>query len=316
MKELTVCFVGVGSIAKRHIRNLDDICKKNGVACEIDIYRSGKGMSLENDIAEKVRNTYSSIEEVPNNYDVVFITNPTKYHVQTLQQFCDKADSFFIEKPVTDLCNIETLKKMQLPENKVYYVACPLRYTKVIQYIKKEIDIDEVYSVRCICSSYLPEWRMGVDYRQTYSAHKDMGGGVSIDLIHEWDYLRYLFGTPQRVEKYITRVSNLEIDSDDIAVYIAQYADKMLELHLDYFGRKTLREIYLFMREDTVVCDLIESQVTYLKSGKVVSFGEERDDFQKKELEYFLKIVEGRAENSNTIDDAYETLRLTQGEAK
>lgn len=314
MKKMTVCFIGVGSIAKRHIRNLYEICKDKGMSCEIDIYRTGKGAPLEPDIAEKVRNIYYSKEEVPGGYDVIFITNPTRYHVTTLQQFCDKAEHFFIEKPVADLRDMEELEQLKLPRNKVYYVACPLRYTKVIQYIKSEINPQSVYSVRCICSSYLPEWRAGVDYREVYSAHKDMGGGVSIDLIHEWDYLKYLFGMPQSMEKYIAQVSDLEIDSDDIAVYIARYSDKILELHLDYFGRKTMREIYLFMRDDTVVCDLTNSQVRYLKSGRIIDFSEERDDFQKRELEAFCQMIEGKCRNGNSIEEACETMRLTQGE--
>ena len=62
------------------------------------------------------------------------------------------------------------------------------------QYVKNNVDLSKVYSARAISSSYLPDWRPGQDYRTTYSAHKDMGGGVSIDLIHEWDYLSWLFG--------------------------------------------------------------------------------------------------------------------------
>mgnify|MGYP000441260447 FL=1 len=40
------------------------------------------------------------------------------------------------------------------------------------------------YSGRVICSSYLPEWGPGVDYRTVYSAHKALGGGVTIDLTY------------------------------------------------------------------------------------------------------------------------------------
>ena len=73
-------------------------------------------------------------------------------------------------------------------------------------------------SARVICSSYLPDWRPGVDYRTVYSAHKALGGGVTIDLIHEWDYLVDLFGVPQKLYNFKGTYSDLEIDSDDLSV--------------------------------------------------------------------------------------------------
>ena len=54
----------------------------------------------------------------------------------------------------------------------------------------------------------------GVDYRTVYSAHKAMGGGVTIDLIHEWDYLVELFGVPDKLYNFKGTYSDLEIDSD------------------------------------------------------------------------------------------------------
>ena len=63
----------------------------------------------------------------------------------------------------------------------------------------------------------------GVDYRTVYSARRAMGGGVTIDLIHEWDYLVDLFGRPQEVYNFKGTYSELEIDSDDLSVYIARW---------------------------------------------------------------------------------------------
>ena len=51
---------------------------------------------------------------------------------------------------------------------------------------------------------------------------KRMGGGVSLDLIHELDYLTYLLGVPKEIYNIRRQVSLLEIDSDDVSVYIAQ----------------------------------------------------------------------------------------------
>ena len=132
-------------------------------------------------------------------------------------------------------------------------------------------------------------------------------------MIHEWDYIKYLFGMPDMVHKVITRVSDLEIDSDDIACYIGEYRDKIVELHLDYFGRVPIREMQIYTAKETIECDLIRSQIRYLKSGKVIDLTEERNDFQISELKHFLDMVEHKCNNENTMQDAYKTLLLTQG---
>ena len=66
-------------------------------------------------------------------------------------------------------------------------MAAPMRWCGTMLALKEELPRLKPYSARVICSSYLPDWRPGVDYRTVYSAHREMGGGVTIDLIHEWD---------------------------------------------------------------------------------------------------------------------------------
>ena len=86
-----------------------------------------------------------------------------------------------------------------------------------------------------------------MDYRTVYSARKALGGGVTIDLIHEWDYLVELFGVPEKLYNFKGTYSELEIDSDDLSVYIAKYPTLLAEVHLDYFGRGYRRSIELFL---------------------------------------------------------------------
>lgn len=309
MTAMNVLFVGIGSIAKRHIRNLQIIANEKGFSLHIDAFRSTKRDSGIFGIDQH----FFNFSEVPDKYDVIFITNPTDLHLQTLRQFHDKGKHFFIEKPVVSLQHIEEAKKFMLRDNSVYYVACPLRYNAVIQYMKNYINPDEVISIRSISSSYLPDWRPGQDYRKTYSAHKNMGGGVSIDLIHEWDYLTYLVGFPQKIQSMIGKKSALEIDSDDYAIYIADYEDKIVELHLDYFGRKPIRKIELFTDSETIIGDIASNQITFLSSEKVIDFHEERDDYQRRELEYFITLIFGEKASENDFNHALQVLKLTQG---
>lgn len=304
---LRVCFIGVGSIAKRHIRNLRTICKKEGIIVFIDAYRRS------NESIEGIDKVYCDEAELPSDYDAIFITNPTEQHLSSLIKFHEHGRHFFIEKPVVAFEQIEEARAFRLKENAVYYVAAPLRYNAVIQWIRKNINIKDMISVRAISSSYLPDWRAGQDYRLTYSAHKSMGGGVSIDLIHEWDYLTYLFGWPERVSSFIGKKSNLEIDSDDYAIYIAEYSNMIAELHLDYFGRKTIREIELFTKDDTIVGDIVNNRITFLKENRIIEFREQRDDYQKYELSFFLDKISSKTGDESGFQNGIKVLDLTQG---
>lgn len=301
------CFIGIGSIANRHILSLKEILPD----CKIDVLRSGKGRSVSAELKAKIDKICYKTDELNKHYDAVFITNPTALHYITLKEHLNRSDYFFIEKPVfeTGKEDISLFKNSK----KFFYTACPLRYTNVIQYLKNNIDFSQVYSIRCTSSSYLPEWRPGTDYRNTYSAHKSLGGGVSIDLIHEWDYICYLIGEPVSVKSIIKKKSELEIDSDDIAVYIAEYTDKIVELHLDYFGRKTIRQIELFCKNDTVIADLVSQKIQYLNTNRIIDLSQERNEYQINELKHFIDIIKGQAVCDNDLQESTKILRITRG---
>ncbi|MBQ9991398.1 MAG: Gfo/Idh/MocA family oxidoreductase [Lachnospiraceae bacterium] len=307
---LKVCFVGLGSIATRHIRNLKDLyCEK----ITIDALRSGKNIEPDNQNKMFINRIYYDYSELPDDYDVIFITNPTKLHYDTLKNCQKYGKHFFIEKPVFETGE-EDLERLQCKEGSIYYVACPLRYTGVIEYLKENINFSKIHSVRCISSSYLPEWRPGTDYRTTYSAKKELGGGVAIDLIHEWDYLCYLLGQPQRVLTLMGKKSNLEINSEDIAVYVAEYPDKFVELHLDYFGRVPIRKIELYGEDDLIEADLIKQSILFRKENRCITFNHLRDTYQKKELIHFFDILDGKYSNDNTLSQACEILKIARGD--
>ena len=282
MKTYKIAFVGLGSIGKRHFRNVCTFLESRGDKYEIDLYRSNLSRELPQDILEKANRQILCDEPLPADlvYDAVFVTNPTSLHYDTLNKFLVHTHSFFIEKPI---------------------------------FSSTEIDCSKAIAVRAISSSYLPDWRPGQDYRKCYSAHRNMGGGVGIDLIHEWDYLTYFFGMPHQVFSIQDQISPLEIDSDDIAIYIAKTKSATIELHLDYFGRKTMRSMDIFMPEETIHCDIAGGVVEYLKSGKRIELNAERNAFQMAEIEHFFAIIEGEIENDSEASHAYRVLKLTKG---
>ncbi|MDR2457586.1 MAG: gfo/Idh/MocA family oxidoreductase [Clostridiales Family XIII bacterium] len=290
---MKLLFCGIGSIAKRHIRNIEELDKE-------DFFD-------EKPLIDKLHYPYNFSEL--KDYTAIFITNPTSEHYKTLINLLRFSDNFFIEKPVFDIYDIKKYKEV-IFKGKTVYVAAPLRYSAPIQWIKDNIKINEIISMRIISSSYLPLWRKGTDYRKTYSAIKKLGGGVELDLIHEWDYLIYLFGIPEKVKSFKRKISNLEIDTNDIAAYIAEYKNMIVELHLDYFGRVPRRQIEIFTNDDLILIDLIKGSVKFLKNKKVIRFNTDRNDMHKKELASFFNIIAGKEKNENDIKKAIETMKI------
>jgi predicted dehydrogenase len=313
LKKISVLFVGVGSIAKRHIKNLSKICKYYHIKLFIDLLRSGYGATLPSEIEVLIRRVYRNIDDVPAEYDILFITNPTSMHFKSILALHSRTKNFFIEKPLITAAQLPAWENIKIHLPGIVYVACPLRYTRVIQYLKEHISPQKVISVRCISSSYMPAWRPGQDYKNTYSAKKELGGGVSIDLIHEWDYITYLFGFPDCVHSFVEKVSDLDIDSDDLAVYIGRYSDKIVELHLDYFGRINRREVEVFTDNGVIVGDLVKGEVRYLCEDRTVILREQRDAYQERELEHYLRLISGEKLEYNNLTNAIKTIRLAVG---
>lgn len=315
MGNYKLAFVGMGSIGQRHLRNTCKYLKGQNHSYSIDLYRSSKKHPLEADVVEMLDKEFFLSDGVPSDkiYDAVFVTNPTYAHYETVKAFLPSTKAMFIEKPVFDRTDVD-IEAIGDLESTICYVACPLRYNAVINYIRNNVDCSSAYSVRALSSSYLPDWRPGIDYRQCYSAHRNMGGGVGIDLIHEWDYLTWLFGTPRKGFSIHEKVSNLEIDSDDIAIYIALTQNTAIELHLDYFGRKSIRKMQIFMPDDTIDCDILNGSIYYLRSGTQTVLDNSRDNFQMKEIIHFFDIINGKCENDSTIQDALKVLHYARGE--
>ncbi len=294
------CFVGVGSIARKHIANI----KKIDNSAIIHAYRTGKSNYSNFDNIDK---EIFDFKEIDDNYDAIFITNPTSMHYDTLKNFINKSNCFFIEKPIFSYFKPEN----DLIEyyNKKTYIAAPLRFSSGVQYAKNIISTKGVpNSIRIISSSYLPDWRPNVDYRKTYSAHMEMGGGVHIDLIHELDYLSYLVGIPKKSFYINKKVSNLDIDSYDISASIHEFNCCVAEIHLDYFGRELKRICELYYNDSTITIDLINNSVNIKYSNSYEQINLNKSDMYFEEMSYFLSFVKDNTMKS--INDIYHANQI------
>ena len=129
---MKVLFTGLGSIGKRHLKNLCAAAQKKNIALEIWALRSSR-TPLPQEISELLTGELFSESEL-SHYDVAFITNPTSLHAQTLKMLKEKAGALFIEKPIFSVPD-ETLCDCISSEQKAY-VAAPMRWCGVMLALK------------------------------------------------------------------------------------------------------------------------------------------------------------------------------------
>lgn len=316
MRTITALFVGLGSIGTRHLKNLHNLCTDRGWTLQADALRSDLHRPLRDGVAELLHAQYTDLADAPAQYDMVFITNPTSLHAEALAQLKGRAETLFIEKPIFSAEQAGMDLGGLLPPGQKAYVAAPMRWSAVMMAVREWLQSNPAlapYSARVICSSYLPGWRPGVDYRTVYSAHRAMGGGVTIDLIHEWDYLVSLFGKPLEIRNFKGTYSELEVDSDDLSIYIARWPHMLGEVHLDYFGRTYRRSLELFTPAGTLTADFGAATLT-LPDGTVQDYKESTEAWYKREMTYFLQYAQsGSGESVNSPKEAQAVLQLTLG---
>jgi predicted dehydrogenase len=300
-----VLIVGLGSIARKHLKALRSINPN------ISIYalRSKDSASPE----EGVFNVYD-LESLPVKVDFAIISNPTSLHYKYIRLLMAKSIALFIEKPpLNSLLHTTELENEIADANIINYVACNLRFHPCIQYLKDFLTqnpLKRINEVNIYCGSYLPEWRLDSNFRDSYSAVAAMGGGVHLDLFHELDYSHWIFGDPVEVSCVKRHVSTLDIDAIDYANYLLTYKDFAASIILNYFRRDSKRTIEILFEEETWNVDLLKCQITSSKG--TVLFNEESftiGDTYKNQMEYFIDCLRENRMPMNTFAESLKTLK-------
>lgn len=152
---------------------------------------------------------------------LAIIANPAPFHLQISDVLIREGCHVLVEKPLSiDTAGVVDFLKEVKKRGVICQVGYNLRFVSSLQRFREFLCnnvIGRVMSVRCEVGHYLPLWRADYDYRESVSARRDLGGGVLLELSHEIDYLRWIFGEAVWVNATLSRQSNLEINVEDTA---------------------------------------------------------------------------------------------------
>jgi predicted dehydrogenase len=307
--------VGLGSIGERHIRNL---LRMGHEISGVDPDRARR--------AKAVRafgiDAYGTLpQSIKKSYDGAFVCTPTVTHVKTALALAENGINLFIEKPLSNgLSGIDRLKAAVARHKLVTLVACNTRFFPSFMKAAGIIEngkIGKVLSVRAEAGFYLPYWRPGTDYRAAYSARKELGGGVILDIIHEIDFLCHLFGKVDRVFCYCGKVSGLDISTEDLAEILLVFRKgTVAQVHLDYLQRTYRRHCKFIGDNGVVTWDYISQKVEFFggKARESTVFEEnintEREQMFIDQAGHFIECVKTGKKTVNDINEAHGVLKV------
>jgi predicted dehydrogenase len=250
---MKIAVIGLGSIGTRHLNNLLALDESIDAAYVYDANPERlRADDLKNDRII-VRASFGEIaaEQV----EAAFIFTPNSLHYEHALPFVKKGIPCFIEKPAT-ITQRESDELLGLSSAPVV-VGCNMRYHPAVRKAKELIEngtLGRILSVRAHAGHCLKNWRPGTDYKQTYSARVDQGGGVLLDGIHELDYLMSLFGHYSEYKCMYDNFGVLGIETEELAEILLRHENGIISsIHSDYLQTTKRRGLIIIGDKATYV---------------------------------------------------------------
>jgi predicted dehydrogenase len=316
--------VGLGSIGQRHARNLRALLGDDLV---LSALRSRRQRGIVSDALEQCAGDPEDgcdggvfddlARALATGPDIVLVCNPTRFHVPVARAAVEAGADVFIEKPVSDtLDGVDALAAAARARGAIVAVGCQLRFHPALLRLREVLAsgaLGTLVAAHVEEGEYLPGWHPYEDYRTSYAARRDLGGGVVLTQVHELDYVHWLWGLPERVFAVGGRLSDLDIDVEDTASMLcAHRVDERpfpVHVHLDYLQQPPRRRCRVVGTGGTVEVDLLAPTVTC--NGAVETFpGFDRAHLFVEELRAFLRAVADRTAPAVGLEHAAATLRL------
>ena len=256
--------IGYGSIGKRHVGVL------NSMGCDVSIVSRHANKSDGYLLYHSESDAFSA-----RHYDYVVICTETSCHAETIKKVLPHMTNdtiCFVEKPLFS----SPAQYVDWGNRKIVsgYV---LRAHPLLRRLKNILEGKKIYSCRACCGQYLPVWRPGTNYTESYSAKKEKGGGALRDLSHELDYMQMLCGKWQRLTAIGGKFSDLEITSDDqFGILFEAERCPLCICQIDYLSRNVHRDIFVEYEGGSLRLDFISAQLIH--NGTAESVQLERND--------------------------------------
>jgi predicted dehydrogenase len=323
---------GLGSIGRRHFRNLRLLGEN-----EIILLRSHKATLPDDELAGWPVETELDVALKQHKPDAVIVANPTSLHLDVAIPAAEAGCHILLEKPISgSLERVDQLEEAAKRSGSQILVGFQFRFHPTLRKAADLIaagDLGKILTLHAYWGEYMPNWHPWEDYRQTYAARGDLGGGVIRTLTHPLDYMRWLAGEVTEVQALNGHLSPLELDVEDVAEIGLRFASGAIGgVHVNYVQRPPVHHLEIVGTGGTLRWDNADGVLTFYRMSQpfgtsnakspesvIEQFappeGFERNVMFIDQMKHFIDVARGEAEPVCTLRDGIRVLELAM-EAK
>lgn len=318
---------GLGSVGRRHFRNLTALGER-----DIILLRTRKSTLPDDELAGYPVDIDLNEALRKHKPDAVIVANPTSMHLDIAIPAAEVGCHILLEKPVShSLERLDLLQETIENSGSKILVGFQFRYHPTLHKARELIQanaVGKILTFHAHWGEYLPQWHPWEDYRQSYAARAELGGGVIVTLTHPLDYLLYLLGEVESLWSLNGHISPLEVDVEDVAEIGMKFANGAVGgVHINYFQRPPVHRLEIVGTNGTLRWDNADGILHFHRmpapfgsfsdqppAPVIESFappeGFERNELFVAQTRHFIEVVRGEAEPVCRLEDGVMALRL------
>ena len=239
-----ILIIGLGSMGKRRVRNLQALGIKNIIGLD-----EREDRRIESTQNYQIK-TVSSFEEAMENFkfDAFVISLPPNIHHVYMKKAIEFGIPAFIEASVVDT-DFEQMIIEAKEKNICLAPSCTLFFHPAIKKIAEIIQNGELGKVSNFLyhsGQYLPDWHTYEDVSEYYVSNKETGGGREI-VPFELTWITLVLGFPKRVAGFYKNAIQIKgaDDIDDTYNLLMDYGQSIFNLSVDVVSRYATRRLVI-----------------------------------------------------------------------
>lgn len=277
-KLVKILIVGLGSMGKRRIRNLQKLGYDQLLGFDLR-----KDRILETKKKYKIK-CYNNFKDALNeNPSVMIIATPPHLHKEFAKIATQKNIHIFLEVNLLGK-HVQSILKFSKKRSSIVCSSSTMRFHPVVKKLKNLIEqkkIGKIYSIHHHVGHFLPDWHPWESYKDFFVSRKETGGARELVPV-ELNWLTYIFSDIQTVFANVNKISKLDVNIDDNYQVILEFKNKIhCTLNIDIFSIPSVKETKIIGEKGTICCNFDKSQIKInigkgwklisLSKGKVAS---------------------------------------------